>query len=386
MSAEIGGSSRIILALWWRLTLANAGALALIETVNAASISRDAAETSTRTTQISVVAGNVAALELTTGTIATNLTAETYQRTLAVSAVADSVATVQTSVTTLATALTAETTTRTTQYSATQDTLAAYDTRITTATTANEANATAITTLGVSLATASGIITTVQSAQATLDGRVNLLYGFALNSNGRIAGMYAANDGTTSVIDFEFDVFRIWSGSASVPMFAVDSGNVYIAGNRVNTASLTANAVTNGASARTTGVVSCGSTPIEVQSVAMTTAGGRIRVDFSANLFGGAMTPTDVVLDILRNGSTVWSGIIGRIDGVQRVYLVISGGATSPDTYADIPGGLNATANMFLVDSDPSGISASFTYQFFVSCVSGVEVSERNAALTELKR
>lgn len=366
------------------LTLAVDGALSLIESVETASISRDAAETATRQTQISVMNGNVAALELTTGTLATNLSAETYQRMIAVSAVADSVASAQSSISTLATALSAETSTRATQYAATQDALAVYDSRITTATSQGSANATAITNLGVSLAGVSGIITTVQSAQVALNGKVNLLYGFALNAGGRVAGMYAANDGSTSVIDFEFDVFRIWSGSASVPMFAVDSGNVYIAGNRVNTASLVSNAVTNGASSRTTGDIGVFLADTEVQSVAMTTAGGRVRVDFSVNLFSIASAPTDVIGTVRRNGSVVWTGRLGRMDGEQRLY--VQAGTGPMDIWVDIPMRLSSTATGFFIDTDPAGVPAAFTYSLAITSASSVTVSERNMALLEIKR
>lgn len=367
------------------LTAANNGALALIESVETASVNRDAAETATRQTQISVINDNVAALELTTGTLATNLSAETYQRMIAVSAVADSVSSAQFSISTLATALSAETSTRATQYAATLDALAVYDTRITTATTQSSTNAEAITTLGASLAGVSGTITTLQSANVALNGKVNLLYGFALNAGGRVAGMYAANDGSISVIDFEFDVFRIWSGSASVPMFAVDSGNVYIAGNRVNTASLTANAVTNGASARTTGVV-IASGETTVQTCATTTAGGRVRVDFSVLLNGGSATPSDVTATVYRNGSALWSGVVGRLNGVQRLYLVINGGSSAAESYVDIPGELNAAANGFFIDTDPSGLPGSYTYILTIACPTGILVSERNMALLEIKR
>jgi hypothetical protein len=267
------------------LELADANAFALIEDVSTASITRDQAQTETRNLQVSALGDSIAAVDMTVGTLATALSAETSQRTAAISSVEGNLASVTSSVNTLATNLAAETDTRNTQYSATQSTLAAYDSRITTAANQGTANATAISGLGVQVGNVEGSVSTIQSAQIDINGRLSLLYGFALNANGRVSGMYAADDGQVSTIDFEFDFFRIWSGSTSVPAFAVTDGQVYIAGNRVATESMVANAVTKGAFAFSGSEVSVGVnvwTPIV--SAAMTTGGGDVRIDFGARI------------------------------------------------------------------------------------------------------
>lgn len=158
------------------------------------------------------------------------------------------------------------------------------------------------------------------------------------------------------------------------------NGNVIINGT-IQTAGMAANAVTNGASSRTAGVVYCSSNTF-VQSCAMSTVGGRIRIDFSFNLFGSATSPVDVIGTIYRNGTLVWYGIIGRMNGQQRVFV---GPAPGPDDWVDIPGGLNAGFTGFFVDS---GSTAGYNdYHFYIEAPGGaVEVSERNTALLELKR
>ncbi|MBX9709212.1 MAG: hypothetical protein K2X61_14915, partial [Caulobacteraceae bacterium] len=249
---------------------------------------------------------------------------------------------------------------------------------------AYEATATATFATIATVNGISGSVTTLQSSVVTIEGQIELTYGFALNAGGRVTGMRAVATNDLTTIDFEADAFRIWSGTANVPAFAVVDGAVYVAGNRVNTTSLVANAVTNGASARTTGATTV-TTEAQVQSCAITTAGGRVRVDFSAQLVASAATPTDVTARVTRNGTQVWSGVIGRMNGESR-YPVVIGGSTSVDDYVDIPGALNAEGGAFFIDAGVADTPGTYTYALLVTCTAGVEVSERNVALLEIKR
>ncbi|HBU62456.1 MAG: hypothetical protein CMH91_01415 [Oceanicaulis sp.] len=95
-----------------------------------------------------------------------------------------------------------------------------------------------------------------------IEGRLLATYGFRLDVNGKIADMQALNDGTTSEIAFNFDAFKIYTGSADVQPFTFANGVLegqnfvfdggYIKDLTVDTLQIKDNAISQTASAAAT--------------------------------------------------------------------------------------------------------------------------------------
>jgi hypothetical protein len=234
---------------------------------------------------------------------------------------------------------------------------------------------------GVS-ATAALALQTAQTADGKLnEARIRILAA-AEGGQPAFAEFYSGS-GAASSIMLRAEQIGFFTGGTGKALVTFQGNDVVINGNLVVTSSIQAGAVTSGASSRSVGDVGIGLAPTEVQSCSINTVGGRVRVDLSTMLYGASTSPSDVIATVTRNGAQVFSGVIGRMNGIQRLYV---GGDTGPtvDGYVDIPGMINAAGTLFFIDEfAPAG---TLTYRLSLSCGTAVVASERNIALLELKR
>ncbi len=176
--------------------------------------------------------------------------------------------------------------------------------------------ASSITTLAGRVTTAEGEIDTAQSAIitnaasiSTVDGKLTASYGLTVDSNGRIASMKLLSNGTTSSVKFLATTFSVYDGTSDVATFEVSGGNVYIAGSKVRTESVVANALTTGSDFEDDSSVSIGGvgvwTDIASATVSTLDATTRVLVNWAAYI-GGSDDGTVCDARISRNGTVVW--------------------------------------------------------------------------------
>lgn len=264
--------------------------------------------------------------------------------------------------------------------------------------TESEARATSIDGLIVRLDDAEASITTLQQVDTTLGAK----YGVALNVNGYVTGFVQNNNGTSgsfTVVANRFAIVDPNGGSPIVPFEVsggvvrapyIVAGDVYantITANKivdlsVETSKIANNAVTNGASAFSSGFVSCPvNSSATLQSVGMSTVGGRVQINLSYYLnpltfaHGGSSTSQLelVTINVYRNGSLIQSvrgGVAAKLN--EGNYL--------------LPGGLQAVT---LTDTPPAGWNF---YEVSASCAgaanftSGVLFQSRGLNLLETKK
>lgn len=264
--------------------------------------------------------------------------------------------------------------------------------------TESQARATAISGVIARLGSAEASITTLQQADTQLGAK----YGVALNVNGYVTGFLQNNNGATGSFTVVADRFAVVdpNGGSPITPFEVSGGVVrapfLVAGDvfantitankivdlSVDTSKIANNAVTNGASAFSSGFVSCpagGSATL--QSVGMSTVGGRIQINLSYYLnpvtFAHNNSSTSqldlVTINVYRNGSLIQSvrgGVAMKLN--EGNYL--------------LPGGLQAVS---LTDTPPAGWNF---YEVSASCgtatsfTSGVLFQSRGLNLLETKK
>jgi len=118
---------------------------------------------------------------------------------------------------------------------------------IVTVTNAQSATATSLTNLTSTVGTNTSSISTLNTTTASHTGDLNAMFVLqvATESNGSksaagmVIGSNASNgSGAQSFVQFQADKFAIWSGSAAVAPFIIDSGVVYIDTARIKDASI----------------------------------------------------------------------------------------------------------------------------------------------------
>ncbi|PZR35777.1 phage tail fiber protein [Caulobacter segnis] len=260
------------------------------------------------------------------------------------------------------------------------------------------ARATAINGVIARVGQTEASITTLQQADTAL----GVKYGVALNVNGYVTGFLQNNNGSSGSFTVVANRFAIVDPNGGTPIvpFEVSGGVVrapyIVAGDifantitankivdlSVGTTKIADNAVTNGASAFSSGYVTCApGSSSTLQSVGMSTNGGRVQISLSYYLNpvtwahnNSAASQVDLVtINLYRNGSLVQSvrgGVAMKMN--EGNYL--------------LPGGLQA---VILNDSPPAGWNF---YEVAASCAtsaslsSGVLFQSRALNLLETKK
>ncbi|NBB65308.1 hypothetical protein GVN18_39275 [Pseudomonas sp. ODNR1LW] len=164
----------------------------------------------------------------------------------------------------------------------------------------------------------SGQVSVLQSAQVTTDGKIALVYGFALDSNGRISGMRAADDGTTSTLDFLFGAIRFYDGVSTQALLTLSGGTASINGDLVVTGSIRNNAITSGLAtytATTLDITGTGETTVQTLVFTSTGAEVEISANFYVNFWHSGGGGFDMTLRIRRNGTVIDELTTGGIGG-----------------------------------------------------------------------
>ena len=256
----------------------------------------------------------------------------------------------------------------------------------------DNANASAITALTT---TVNGNTASVNTLQSSVNG-LEAKYGVTLDVNGYVTGFAQNNNGTTGSFVIVADEFKIvdpngGAGQTPVVPFQISNGDVKINGNLVVAGSITssqlaANSVTKGNSAYTSGTIAIpgGGSWTTVQSCALTTSGGEVKIDFCGcyERFGGGAT--SVAYRIRRGTTTVREGTLVQAYGETLVNVQDSETFRTIGT-ASIP--YPTTGTYSLVAVDTAAPSGTHTYTVEISSLqSGGIMNSRQMALLELKR
>ena len=200
-------------------------------------------------------------------------------------------------------------------------------------------------------------VTQMSAATATVDGKLSASYALTVDVNGRIASMKLLSNGSTSSVKFTASTFTIYDGASDVAMFEVTGGSAYVAGSKVRTESMIANAITTGSDFENDSGVSIGGvgvwTDIASATISTLDASTRVLVNWSA-FIGGSDDGTVCDARILRDATVVWGpcNIAGNPPDFQ--YTFDTEGLI---TYQPLFQGMVSS-----FDTDVPGAAGSYTY------------------------
>lgn len=200
-------------------------------------------------------------------------------------------------------------------------------------------------------------VTQLSTATSTVDGKLSASYGLTVDGNGRIASMKLLSNGSTSSVKFTASTFTIYDGASDVAMFEVTGGSAYVAGSKVRTESMIANAITTGSDFENDSGVSIGGvgvwTDIASATISTLDASTRVLVNWSA-FIGGSDDGTVCDARILRDATVVWGpcNIAGNPPDFQ--YTFDTEGLI---TYQPLFQGMVSS-----FDTDVPGAAGSYTY------------------------
>lgn len=200
-------------------------------------------------------------------------------------------------------------------------------------------------------------VTQLSTATSTVDGKLSASYALTVDGGGRIASMKLLSNGTTSSVKFLATTFSIYDGTSDVATFEVSGGNVYVAGSKVRTESMVANALTTGSDFEDDSSVSIGGvgvwTDIASATVSTLDATTRVLVNWAAYI-GGSDDGTVCDARISRNGTVVWGPCTVAGNPPDFSYTFDTEG---PITYQPL---FNGMVSAF--DADVPGSAGSYTY------------------------
>lgn len=200
-------------------------------------------------------------------------------------------------------------------------------------------------------------VTQLSTATSTVDGKLSASYALTVDGGGRIASMKLLSNGTTSSVKFLATTFSIYDGTSDVATFEVSGGNVYVAGSKVRTESVVANALTTGSDFEDDSSVSIGGvgvwTDIASATVSTLDATTRVLVNWAAYI-GGSDDGTVCDARISRNGTVVWGPCTVAGNPPDFSYTFDTEG---PITYQPL---FNGMVSAF--DADVPGSAGSYTY------------------------
>ena len=198
-------------------------------------------------------------------------------------------------------------------------------------------------------------VTAQGSAIADIEGNLSASYALTLDVNGRVTGVRFLNDGTTGSIKFLADYFSVYNGSSDVPMFEVSGGAAYIAGSRVRTESMAANAVTVADDDETDADQNVGSSWVAVASCDLTTIDAASRALIMFGAYIESSTDGSLMDARIKRGSTViWGPKPIAGDPPSLDFETTETGAVS---YTPP---FNGMVSFF--DTDVPGAAGSYTY------------------------
>lgn len=198
-------------------------------------------------------------------------------------------------------------------------------------------------------------VTQMSAATATVDGKLTASYALTVDVNGRIASMKLLSNGTTSAVKFLASTFQIFDGTSDVATFEVSGGNVYVAGSKVRTESMVANAITTASDFEDDTNVNIGSSFTQVSTVSISTADAatRVLINFS-NYIESSTDGSLMDAQIKRNGSVIWGPktIAGDPPGFSETF--------NDEGLVEYRPSFNGMVSAF--DTDVPGSAGSFTY------------------------
>ncbi len=235
--------------------------------------------------------------------------------------------------------------------------LARITTVNTTATTANGVAATAqseVTAARQGEPSLTAKVTQLSTATATVDGKLNASYALTVDVNGRIASMKLLSNGTTSSVKFLASTFQVFDGTSDVPTFEVSGGNVYVAGNKVRSESIVANAITQGVIDEddTEATVTTSWTALADVSITVPDAATLVKVDWSIYVSTTGDPEDDLEIRIKRGSTVVYETVATRCPPMVSFFV-------EPDQQFDIP--IQVYGQFSGFDSDSPG-AGSYTY------------------------
>lgn len=210
-------------------------------------------------------------------------------------------------------------------------------------------------------------VTQLSSATATVDGKLNASYALTVDANGRIASMKLLSNGTTSSVKFLASTFQVFDGTSDVPTFEVWGGNVYVAGNKVRTESMVANAITTASEFEDDSSVAVGSSFTQVSTITISTVDASTRVFVSLSNYIDSSTDGSLMdAQIKRNGSVIWGpkAIAGDPPGFSYTF--------DTEGVIEYTPGFSGMVSAF--DTDVPGSAGSYTYTLELRVAGSVSV------------
>lgn len=198
-------------------------------------------------------------------------------------------------------------------------------------------------------------VTQLSTATATVDGKLSASYALTVDVNGRIASMKLLSNGTTSSVKFLATTFSIYDGTSDVATFEVSGGNVYVAGSKVRTESMVANAITTASDFEDDSSVTVGSSFTQVSEVTISTVDASTRVFVSFSNYIDSSTDGSLMdARIKRNGTVIWGpkAIAGDPPGFSYTF----------DTEGLIEYTPAFSGMVSAFDTDVPGVAGSYTY------------------------
>lgn len=198
-------------------------------------------------------------------------------------------------------------------------------------------------------------VTQLSAATATVDGKLSASYALTVDVNGRIASMKLLSNGTTSSVKFLATTFSIYDGTSDVATFEVSGGNVYVAGSKVRTESMVANAITTASDFEDDSSVTVGSSFTQVSEVTISTVDASTRVFVSFSNYIDSSTDGSLMdARIKRNGTVIWGpkAIAGDPPGFSYTF----------DTEGLIEYTPAFSGMVSAFDTDVPGVAGSYTY------------------------
>lgn len=242
---------------------------------------------------------------------------------------------------------------------------------------ADKAEASTVTALTATVNSNTASVTTNASAISTVDGKLSASYGLTVDGNGRIASMKLLSNGNTSEIAFTADSFKIFNGSSNQAVFGVSGGSVRINGNLLVSGSVTSgsfgsNAISKAGAQTNAGALTLtGSWQTFAEATINTTnVAPVVRIDLRADVDASNLDPANVGImyyRVRRNGSTVGAASY-RFYGLapQSTAVVYDNGIATLDlTVENITQQIFGKVSDFYVETDAPAGAKTYTVEVY---------------------
>lgn len=260
--------------------------------------------------------------------------------------------------------------------------------------TADSAMAASVSTLSTAVAGNTATLTTFGESINGLETR----YGVSLDVNGYVTGFVQNNDGETGDFVVLADRFAIVNPGGGDPFtpFEVVGSDVRINGNLIVNGSVTstqiaANAVTQGNQSYVADTLALTKGAwVNVASVALTTAGGDVRVDFCAAFYADRCEGGSIQYRVRRGSTVLRVGTLVVTPEPQPFTVTIEAGPTTGPATGEgqIAGWIGGTYSLMMVDVAPPAEAHTYHIDILADANSGFSPAceSRQMALLEIKR